>query len=310
MWIFLIQFFAGALARASDSRRRLRLSPILAQTDVIGDSDHHRNCYSHEMSHSSPPAALNGPLRGEIAHYRHRNQLALGKTASVCIPLGVVFTSIAAGGAMLYAVAGVCALIALVAAVPLIKNPPAAISASQTEFKDGDFPAVAYWAPLLPIAAPLLASPLADSFPEPSLDPLLQVLLGGLYLGLATALALWSMFSRAYRVGRRRLARILSQDSLDGVTDARLQAVTDHSNVIAALCACGAVDGNEASVGALSKLSGIPVAQIEELLPQLSRLGVINVNQTGALLKPKKWQVSLTEAGIRCMGQLNRLFRL
>ena len=258
------------------------------------------------MSHPTVPVELPSHLRQEISAYRARNQLPLVRAGKVLLPAGISLSAISAGGAVFYTVAAISALIAVVCARPLLGSFPKAVNAAQTEYRDGDYPAVAYWAPILPVAAPLLAIPFADQLPDLSLPPILQVLLGGVYLGAACTLGVWSAFSLSYRIGRRRMLKILKKGSLDGVTNAALQAVDSHSETIAALCACGAVDGNEVNLDGLSKLTSRSVEELSESLKSLAQLGLIDIKRLGAHSNPGKWQVSLTPVGIRCLGQSGR----
>jgi len=119
--------------------------------------------------------------------------------------------------------AGVFAVFAVLGLVHLIRNYPRGINAAQEEFRDGDYPTIAYIAPFIPIAAPLVMAPLsaAGLLPEVELAPPVAGMLSGAWWAFGLPLGIWSMFSQSFRIGRRRINKILEKDPLDGVTEAR-----------------------------------------------------------------------------------------
>ena len=112
--------------------------------------------------------------------------------------------------------------------VHLIRNYPRGINAAREEYREGDYPTIAYIAPLIPIAAPLAMAPLsaAGLVPEVELAPPIAGVLSGAWWACGLPLGLWAMFSQSFRIGRRRINKILEKDPLEGVTEDRLEPVS------------------------------------------------------------------------------------
>ena len=90
------------------------------------------------------------------------------------------------------------------------------------------------------VAIPIDALGLS-SLPTP---PLLAALLSGALLGVGGSFGMWAMFQRSFRVGKRRIKAITEKQSLEGVTQPRMDAVEANGDILGALIAAGAVDGN------------------------------------------------------------------
>ena len=209
------------------------LSPIVSQNR--GQAG--RRCYVGGVAELARIPAR------ELAQYRQRNEVPVRSALYFGVPTGFAIGFANTGVDYMLMGAGVFAVFAVLGLVHLIRNYPRGINAAQEEFRDGDYPTIAYIAPFIPIAAPLVMAPLsaAGLLPEVELAPPVAGMLSGAWWAFGLPLGIWGMFSQSFRIGRRRINKILEKDPLDGVTEARLELADAHSDILTALVAAGAV---------------------------------------------------------------------
>ncbi|MDK8693900.1 hypothetical protein [Corynebacterium sp. MSK158] len=244
----------------------------------------------------------------ELAQYRQRNEVPVRSALYFGVPAGFAVGFANTGVDYMLMGAGVFAVFAVLGLVHLIRNYPRGINAAQEEFRDGDYPTIAYIAPFIPIAAPLVMAPLsaAGLLPEVELAPPVAGMLSGAWWAFGLPLGIWSMFSQSFRIGRRRINKILEKDPLDGVTEARLQLADAHSDILTALVAAGAVQGNTINSTALSKFMKVDLDPLCERLDALAKADLVKLSRMGLRTAPAKWTITITPTGVRCLYQVGR----
>ena len=113
----------------------------------------------------------------ELAQYRQRNEIPVRSALYFGVPAGFAIGFANTGVDYMLVGAGIFAIFAVLGLVHLIRNYPRGINAAREEYREGDYPTIAYIAPLIPIAAPLAMAPLsaAGLVPEVELAPPLPV---------------------------------------------------------------------------------------------------------------------------------------
>lgn len=274
------------------------LSPIVSQKR--GQAG--RRCYVGSVAELARIPAR------ELAQHRHRNEVPVRSALYFGVPAGFAVGFANTGVDYMLMGAGVFAVFAVLGLVHLIRNYPRGINAAQEEFRDGDYPTIAYIAPFIPIAAPLIMAPLsaANLLPEVELAPPVAGVLSGAWWAFGLPLGIWGMFSQSFRIGRRRINKILEKDPLDGVTEARLQLVDAHSDILTALVATGAVQGNTINSTALSKFMRVDLDPLCEHLDALAKADLVKLSRMGLRTAPAKWTITITPTGVRCLYQVGR----
>jgi len=116
-----------------------------------------------------------------LSQYRKRNEIT-PKEACLCgVPAGFALGFAQTGASYMLIGAAVFAVFAVIGLVPLIRHYPRSTGASQDVYLEGDYPAIAYWAPVIPIALPLAMAPLSAAgwLPDISLAPPVEGILTG-----------------------------------------------------------------------------------------------------------------------------------
>jgi len=244
----------------------------------------------------------------ELAQYRQRNEVPVRSALYFGVPAGFAVGFANTGVDYMLVGAGVFAVFAVLGLVHLIRNYPRGINAAREEFRDGDYPTIAYIAPFIPIAAPLVMAPLsaAGLVPEVELAPPVAGVLSGAWWAFGLPLGLWGMFSQSFRIGRRRITKILEKDPLEGVTEARLELADAHVDTLTALIAAGAVQGNTINTTALSKFMQEDLEPLCERLDELEKADLVKLSRMGLRTAPKKWTITVTPTGVRCLYQVGR----
>ncbi|MCT1428046.1 hypothetical protein [Corynebacterium sp. p3-SID1241] len=244
----------------------------------------------------------------ELAQYRQRNEIPARSALYFGVPAGFAIGFAQTGVNYMLVGAGIFAIFAVLGFVHLIRNYPRGINAAQEEYREGDYPTIAYIAPFIPIAAPLVMAPLsaAGLVPEVELAPPIAGVLSGAWWAFGLPLGLWAMFSQSFRIGRRRINKILEKDPLEGVTQARLQLADAHSDILTALIAGGAVQGNTISARALSKFMQVDLDLVCEHLDELAQAGLVKLDRIALRSAPKDWKNTVTPTGVRCLYQLGK----
>lgn len=97
----------------------------------------------------------------ELAQYRQRNEIPVRSALYFGVPAGFAIGFANTGVDYMLVGAGIFAIFAVLGLVHLIRNYPRGINAAREEYREGDYPTIAYIAPLIPIAAPLAMAPLS-----------------------------------------------------------------------------------------------------------------------------------------------------
>ena len=244
----------------------------------------------------------------ELAQYRQRNEIPVRSALYFGVPAGFAIGFANTGVDYMLVGAGIFAIFAVLGLVHLIRNYPRGINAARKEYREGDYPTIAYIAPLIPIAAPLAMAPLsaAGLVPEVELAPPIAGVLSGAWWACGLPLGLWAMFSQSFRIGRRRINKILEKDPLEGVTEARLVLADAHVDTLTALIAAGAVQGNTVSAKALSTFMQVDLDLVCENLDELAQAGLVKLDRIALRSAPKDWQNTVTPTGVRCLYQLGK----
>ena len=121
---------------------------------------------------------------------------------------------------------------------------------------------------------------------------------------------MWAMFQRSFRVGKRRIKAITEKQSLEGVTQPRMDAVEANGDILGALIAAGSVDGNNISIKVLGKLLDCDMDNTEDAESLVARMkdlqsdGIIKISGQALYQKQQSWEVTVTPDGIRNLAQI------
>ena len=121
---------------------------------------------------------------------------------------------------------------------------------------------------------------------------------------------MWAMFQRSFRVGKRRIKAITEKQSLEGVTQPRMDAVEANGDSLGALMAVGAVDGNTISIKVLGKLLNCDMDNAEDAESLVTRVkdlqsdDIIKISGQALYQKQQSWEVTVTPDGIRNLTQI------
>ncbi|TNL96647.1 hypothetical protein [Corynebacterium tapiri] len=167
------------------------------------------------------------------------------------------------------------------------------------EYRSGDYPT------LLLVAKPFI--PLIASFPASwlAIDSLQSPLAGALAAGTAHALGLSVVLRSGYqvqRVGNRRLKRLLQTSSLEGVTTSGVNAAEAHGDFLAAMVACGAVDGVFVRDVTLSALLDAPEAEIREDMDLLDKAELVKTRWQYDSHGKRRPEASLTPLAVKTIS--------
>ncbi len=244
----------------------------------------------------------------KLSQYRQRNEITPKEACLFGIPAGFALGFAQTETSYMLLGAGVFAVFAVLGLVHLIRHYPRSIGASRDVFLEGDYPAIAYWAPVIPLALPLAMAPLSAAgwLPDISLAPPVEGILTGAVSAFALPLGLWAMFSQSFRIGRRRMQRIVAEDPLEGVTDHAMQLADAHLDTLTALVTAGAVQGNTTTTKALSRLMQVELETLPDTLQELKKHGLVKVENIGLRSKVESWRISLTPTGVRCLYQIGK----
>src|SRR5699024_7282082 len=112
------------------------------------------------------------------------------------------------------------------------------------------------------------------------------------------------------RVGKRRIKAISEKQSLEGVTQPRMDAVEANGDILGALMAVGGVDGNIISIKVLGKLLNRDMDNDEDADSLVARVkdlqshDIIKISGQALYQKQQSWEVTVTPDGIRNLTQI------
>ena len=245
-----------------------------------------------------------------VAQARARNEISMRDIFIGSIPLSLAF---ALSNPDLghysgqYVLVGICIVLSVLAGINILRKKPKMIQAVREEYKSGDYSSLAYIGPFLPVVgAPILW--LADDFglvPDATISPIVLTVCKAIYMVPAFTLGGWASFTGPYRTGRRRIRKTLEHSSIEGITETTLQAVTDYADIVSALVAAGAVEGNIVSVKQLGYITGQEEG-LEKRVLELEKTGVVKLRGVRHSDNTRTWDVTLTELGVRSMHEARR----
>lgn len=265
-----------------------------------------------EVSHR-PAGELtpNAPVNSHIQHYRSQNEMSLRNILWTGLPIGLAIGTVESGTLAFGLLAIPLLAVSVIYGVKIFRERPKLVQSNITEFKSGDYTAMQMWAPFLPALGWLVAIPIdaldLSSLPTP---PLLAALLSGALLGVGGSFGMLAMFQRSFRVGKRRIKAITEKQSLEGVTQPRMDAVEANGDILGALIAAGAVDGNTISIKVLGKLLNCDMDNAEDAESLVTRVkdlqsdGIIKISGQALYQKQQSWEVTVTPDGIRNLTQI------
>lgn len=253
-----------------------------------------------ELVPTSPAAA--------IRHYRRRNEFnpreLLAFTTTASFGVGFFFLDHTA----FYVLGALCLVAAVVCGVKVARHYSKAVAVQQTEFREGDYPAAAYFAPLIPIVAPLLVLPVQALGWDFSVPPAVATLSTAAFYSVGLFLSGTVSFRRSYSVGRRRIQRM--SFALTELTATTQRLAEENTDILAALIAIGAVDGNEASLNGLQRiLDPAPAADEEALRERLQELDsakLIKLRAPSWQGESAQWDMSITPLGVHALSESQR----
>ena len=268
--------------------------------------------FSAEVSHRpAGELAPNAPVNSHIQHYRSQNEMSLRNILWTGLPIGLAIGAVESGTLAFGLLAIPLLAVSVIYGVKIFRERPKLVQSNITEFKNGDYTAMQMWAPFLPALGWLVAIPVdalgLSSLPTP---PLLAALFSGALLGVGGSFGMWAMFQRSFRVGKRRIKAISEKQSLEGVTQPRMDAVEANGDILGALMAVGAVDGNIISIKVLGKLLNCDMdnAEVAESLvtrvKDLQSDDIIKISGQALYQKQQSWEVTVTPDGIRNLTQI------
>ena len=261
------------------------------------------------MSDSAPtntPAERKLPKQAPrtVAQARARNEIALRDIITVAVPAGIASGLRAVDLPDPYAVPVYAVLWIAMAygSIRIIHSKPKFVQAAQEEYREGDYPLLAYFLPVLAIFSPLITEGIKSTGIIGDISPNPILIAAGL---TAFSIPAFIFGGRAfgttsYRVGKRRIKAITEQGSLEGVTQESITAVEAHPEVLSGLVAAGAVTGNTTTIPALGKLLGYEEG-LEEELRELEKAGVVKLPGLIQWNGERTFNITLTEAGVRSM---------
>lgn len=241
-------------------------------------------------------------LNRQVELFIHRNELSLKDISMATVPAGLAWALGSNGFVMQAAAAGVVAVGA--AAVVLWRKRPALATVIQEDWRDTDYSPLqkmVFFAPLVvfPLTTAINWAGVNDSLAI-SVPPVTGVALSAIICVMAFTFAVYGPMTANRRMGRRRAQQVSS--SLDGVTASALDSARQHSVIVAALAAIGAVDELWVTVKRLGRVlqQAVDFAALDEL----DQTGVVKVRRIGYQKEPDKWSVTLTAAGVRVAREL------
>ena len=243
-----------------------------------------------------------------IRHFRRRNEFnpreLLAFTTTASFGVGFFFLDHAA-----FSVLGALLLIAAVACgVKIARHFPKAVAVPQTEFRDGDYPAVAYFAPFIPIVAPLLVLPVQALGWDFSVPPAVATLSTAAFYSVGLFLSGPVLFRRSFSIGRRRIQRM--DFELTELTTTTQRLAEENTDILAALIAIGAVDGNEVSLKGLQWILDPAMSADEEALrerlQELDSVKLIKLRAPTWQGQSARWDMSITPLGVHALTESQR----
>lgn len=243
-----------------------------------------------------------------VSAYRWRNIISWPYAAAVAAPpaLGVALSGFLDFGGWEALIVGVCVVASVIVLGPRLRT-----GMQLDDHRPGDYPPHYAAAPVLGWAGSLVASaPVFDVIDERVFaSPLLGWLsVAGLFAGL-TVFGAWSvrrLEARDARVGQRRARIILASTDISEVSEARLEALGRHRDLVAALAGVGAIDGVQVRAWKLAQLTGTSVEDVTAAGRELAELRLVDVANIGLDSATRHWWLSLSEMGVRVGAELPR----
>lgn len=267
-----------------------------------------------EISHPvAGELAPHAPINDHIQHYRSINGISLRHMLWTGLPIGLAIGLAETGTLALGLLALPLLVVSVVYGIKIYRERPKLVHSNLTEFKSGDYTTMQMWVPFLPAVGWIATVPIdALGLSTLEIPPVLGGVLSGAFLGFAFSLSSWATLQSSFRIGKRRIKAITEKQSLEGVTEARMEAVEAHGDILGALIVVGAVDGNNIPIKRLRKLLSCDIEDMDNeeksksLLTRIKNLqadGVIKISGQGLSQKPESWEVTITPIGIRNLAQ-------
>lgn len=265
---------------------------------------------SHPVASELAPDA---PINDHIQHYRSINAMSLRHILWTGLPIGLAI-GLAKTGTLAFALLALPVLvISVVYGIKIYRERPKLVHSNLTEFKSGDYTTMQMWVPFLPAVGWVATVPMdALGISILEIPTVLSSVLSGAFLGFAFSLSSWATLQSSFRIGKRRIKAIMEKQSLEGVTEARMEAVEAHGDLLGALIVVGAVDGNSIPIKRLGKLLSCDTEDMENedqsrsLITRIKNLQadeVLKITGQGLSQKPESWEVTITPIGIRNLAQ-------
>lgn len=235
-------------------------------------------------------AAKSFPQR--VAHFRYLNEPQLAELMWITVP-GAFGTGLFLDDHVVFQAVGMVLLaVAALAVAKLVRRRPRLLGAQQAEVREGDYPQWAYWVPVVAFATPLILGPLTYPLASIEVPEPLATFGVAVYRGVGAAWSLRFMFGRYFRIGRRRIRRIATAPAT------RSLRASEDIDVVAALVATGAVDGNHLCVAHLARLLSTTPEQLAPRLIALEDQQQLRLWRMGLQKDPPKWDVTVTSHAI------------
>ena len=240
----------------------------------------------------------------ELQRLRERQTTSTPKILLMSLPVGVLYTALTLEYWIAAAVAG-AAFIALVATVGRKAN---RTDIAITDYQDGDYPMHQVWLPFVPLAVSLIAGPAIDNLAASASESPTLTVVGAVgysaLLTLSLAFGWRATERRPYRIGTRRIKKILStDDKLDQVTVGNLELVDKHRWLVRVLVSMGAIDGAEAEAWKVAELADTDSDTVRAAARELQAQKLVKIGAFADGGKAHNYRMWLTPAGVRVAAE-------
>lgn len=238
---------------------------------------------------------------GELERLRRRQTTRVPLILLSTAPLAVAYTALHLERWLLAAVAGALGLVIGVAAGWKVARP----GVTNYGYQAGDHPPHRAW---LPFVAPTVALIAGPFLPELTAQPGAGPAVGYAVLTTLALAAGWrATETEYYRVGKRRIRRLLAtDDALREVTVGRLELAEKHRWLLITLTSMGAVDGARAWVWKIARLTGATPEAVVEVGRELRQAGLIGLTPYPAGREDSNMGMWLTGTGVRVLAESGR----
>lgn len=243
----------------------------------------------------------------ELQRLREQQTTSTPRILLMAFPAGVLYTAVT----LEYWIAAAVAGVVFIALVATLGKKATRTDIAITNYQDGDYPAHQLWLPFVPLALTVVAGPAIDNLAASLTDSPTLAAVGAVgytaLLTLSLAYGWRATERRSYRIGTRRIKKILStDDKLDQVTAGRLELVEKHLWLVRVLVSMGAIDGAEAEAWKVAELADTDSDLVLSVARELQEQKLVGVGAFADDGKPHNFGMWLTPTGVRVAAETQR----